>query len=619
MATFKEIATPDADDPEPPEGELPAGVKEIVIAAIGMLAVLVIPYSLRADLCVELPKGHADADAMALADGDAPQAGDGAEEPKGSELCVADIRPWTRGDDLPFAGLFKTTPDEELTAGEESLLAETEGLAGDDAEASDTPRLSLVTPPVRTAPKTAPKPVKPADATGSAGADVSGPSTPDSADVGPTAADSTGSTDAAGGADAAAPPGPDKTAHPYKRIAIPAELYLGFKGRVEDPHGAMGPFFQKLADVALQKPGAVARVSHWGDSTIAADGMTSMARRLLQTTFGDAGRGFVAVETGSDWYFVKDVNYRRKGWSAKKIIGGAAKDGRYGIGGHAAIGWKGAYADFGTVDKGPVGRKVSKLRVFYRKGPKSGRFAVSVDDGSETETSTLADEYGDGVVTIEAPNDGPHSFRVKSTGGGGVRLYGVSLERDRPGVIYDMLGVVGARASRMLNFDPNHLAGQLKVSGTDLMVIHFGGNSLTSKGMSMRWYRERYEQVIALYRKAAPNKSCLVMTPIDHGERHRGRIRTKPDLLKMVVVQREVALKAGCAFFSIFEAMGGEGTMGRWYREKPSLVNGDYAHATKHGARVLGSLFFKSLMLSFRDWLAAYPAAGTEGDDAGTP
>ena len=63
-----------------------------------------------------------------------------------------------------------------------------------------------------------------------------------------------------------------------------------------------------------------------------------------------------------------------------------------------------------------------------------------------------------------------------------------------------------------------------------------------------------------------------MLTPIDHGERYRGRVRTKPDLVKMVGVQREVALKAGCAFYSIFEAMGGEGTMGRWYKERPPLV-----------------------------------------------
>jgi len=578
MATFKEIETDDALTAEPPEdGVLPGGVFKIALAGLGMLVAVAVPYALRADICVDLPKGHHNTDELA---GDEDGAGGK------NELCIADIRPWTPGDEAPFATLFKTEQDKELTKSEETMLAETAALADDAAAPVQAPAIVIKKQPepVAVAPRT--------DAKATAG------TTP--GDKGDTKAEPV----------AAKPAKPPKPLNPVKQIVIPEKLYKGYTQRIEDPKGSMEHFYRELADAALQKKGAVARVSHWGDSTIAADGMTSMARRLFQTTFGDAGRGFVLVESGTDWYFPKDVQYFRKGWRAKQIISGKAKDGRYGMGGNAAVGWKGAIARYRTVEKGPVGRSVGEFKVFYRKGPKSGDFEVTVDKAPDSlpVVKTLADAYGDGVWSTGPLNDGPHRFQVRAAGNGPVRVYGVSMERPgKTGVIYDMLAVVGARASRMLNYDAKHLAHQIEATGTDLMVIHFGGNSLTSKGMSMRWYRERYEKVIALYKQAAPNKSCLVLTPIDHGERHRGRIRTKPDLLKMVVVQRDVALKAGCAFYSIFEAMGGEGTMGRWYRERPPLVSGDYAHATKHGARVLGSLFFKSLMAGFKDWVAAQP------------
>ena len=73
----------------------------------------------------------------------------------------------------------------------------------------------------------------------------------------------------------------------------------------------------------------------------------------------------------------------------------------------------------------------------------------------------------------------------------------------------------------------------------------------------------------------------------------------------MIPWQRRVAKQEGCAFFSIFDAMGGEGSMGRWYRAQPKLGWADLAHTTREGSRVLGSLFYKSLMKGFADYLDA--------------
>jgi hypothetical protein len=50
--------------------------------------------------------------------------------------------------------------------------------------------------------------------------------------------------------------------------------------------------------------------------------------------------------------------------------------------------------------------------------------------------------------------------------------------------------------------------------------------------------------------------------------------------------------------------MGGEGAIGRWYyRSKPRLAWGDFAHLTKAGDRVLGAMIYKALMKAFSDWL----------------
>ncbi len=540
MASFRDSQTRDANDPWDEQG-LPPGVPKAVVSLLGVLLMAAAPYVIP-----------------------------GAER----------FRVWTPEDPTPFAGMFDpqtggpslahASGGQLTTSGlDESEVAALQATAGldDDADAVDPPAVAITVEPQPEVPP----------GTGPATALVDpGAERPD------------------------APP----SAPARARIKVPEALYAGVEVTIEDPKGAMEPFYEALGRTARKEPGAITRVSHWGDSAIAADGMTSMTRRLLQRQFGDSGHGFMLIESGSDWYRQKDIRYSTSGWKALKIIDGGARDGLYGFGGVSARGYLGARASFQTVDKGPVGHNASRFEVHYLAAPGHGDLAVKVDDGEPEVVKTAADAPTDRVHVTEVP-DGPHRFEIKNVGGGLVRAYGVVLERSLPGVVYDCLGLVGARGARLLNADPEHWTRQIQNRRPDLMVIMFGGNELVDRGMNMDKYRESFTEVVRRFRTARPEAACLVMSPLDHGERHRGAIRTDPQLLKMIPVQREVAFAEGCAFYSVFDAMGGEGSMGRWFHANPRLGWGDFAHATPAGARVLGDLFFKALMKGFADWADA--------------
>jgi lysophospholipase L1-like esterase len=156
----------------------------------------------------------------------------------------------------------------------------------------------------------------------------------------------------------------------------------------------------------------------------------------------------------------------------------------------------------------------------------------------------------------------------------------------------------------MLNFDEGHLAGQIAHRSPDLLVIAFGGNEASDKGMNFERYRNVLTQVITRVRAGNPNASCMVMAPLDQGEKDsRGRIRTMPNVPQIVAAQREIAAAQGCAFFDTFQAMGGEGAMGRWYNAKPRLGWGDYRHATPAGYEVVGNMLYKAMLKGFSDYL----------------
>ena len=51
-------------------------------------------------------------------------------------------------------------------------------------------------------------------------------------------------------------------------------------------------------------------------------------------------------------------------------------------------------------------------------------------------TQIRANEKQGGYATYDV-EDGPHRFEVRARGGGPVRLFGVVVERDRPGVVVE--------------------------------------------------------------------------------------------------------------------------------------------------------------------------------------
>ncbi|NUN14330.1 MAG: hypothetical protein HUU55_11925 [Myxococcales bacterium] len=400
-------------------------------------------------------------------------------------------------------------------------------------------------------------------------------------------------------AQATKPESPKPTSH-----IDPSELD-GVGERIELPKsGAFDSFYADLRATMLQKQGRITRIAHYGDSTIAMDDITSTVRRRLQTRFGDAGHGFMLGAKSYQPYGHRDIVHKEsQGWNINPIINGGLKDGRYGYGGVHVRSSGGDWSSFGTTDKGNIGTAVSSFEVFYLAHPRGGNFTVQVDDGEKETISTTADGLEDRWFRINV-SDGPHEIKVRAAGGGSFRWYGIALERDVPGVVYDSLGIVGARAARLLNADKDHLAGQLQHRDLSLLVLQFGGNEAVDRKMSMKWYRENLTQVLQHVRSGIPGVPCLFLAPLDQGERdERGRVRTIPIVPKMVEVQREVALEQGCGYWNTFKAMGGEGSMARWYNSKPRLAWGDFAHATPAGYKVIGNMFYKALLADFDDYL----------------
>jgi lysophospholipase L1-like esterase len=360
----------------------------------------------------------------------------------------------------------------------------------------------------------------------------------------------------------------------------------------------IAPFFQALARTLKKERGAITRVAHYGDSSVAADSITSTARRRLQKRFGDSGHGFILISRGNMHYMHKDVVHRASdGWDVRSCVHASLRDGLYGYGGVQARAPGGQSATFGTVEDGGIGSRVASFELFYQRSRGSGAVQLRVDRDEPIVIKTASDELEDAFERIEVP-DGEHSLSLRTIGSM-TRLYGVALERKVPGVVYDSLGLVGAMAERLLEIDGEHIQRQLEHRNPDLVVLAFGGNESANRWLNPERYEEGITRVVR-HMRGSSKRPCMLFAPLDQGERDkRGKVVTVEVLPSIIEAQRRVAKQEGCAFFDTYAAMGGEGAMARWLKVRPRLATSDMRHATPKGYDVIGTLYYKALLHAF--------------------
>ncbi|MEO7145093.1 MAG: GDSL-type esterase/lipase family protein [Bryobacteraceae bacterium] len=360
---------------------------------------------------------------------------------------------------------------------------------------------------------------------------------------------------------------------------------------VVDPARNLDHFYAALLATERREPGAVTRILHYGDSPTTADLITADTRALLQERFGDAGRGFCLIAKPWAWYSHRGVEMSASGWKIDVAMQPEVRDGRFGLGGVSFRGVAGSVAQFTLRDHGHT-----SLEVSYLEQPGGGAFSVSAGDKALGTVATAGDITQPGFAAFDIPS-GANRFTVRVTNGP-ARLFGIEFRKPGPGIEYNSLGVNGAYVSILARmFNAQHWSLELRHYNPDLVIVNYGTNESVYPKFVDLAYSKQMTEVVRRLRAALPDASILVMSPMDRGERDAGGgIATVPVLPRLVSLEHQVATNTGCAFFNTFEAMGGTGTMGRWYDAEPRLVGADFIHPMPGGAKIVGTLLYKALL-----------------------
>jgi len=403
---------------------------------------------------------------------------------------------------------------------------------------------------------------------------------------------------------------PVKTAVHTVRRVVPKGPPVSAKNRAEAHEGvftkvatgadipvenaaALVPFFELLyRHQKAEIPGPV-RILHYGDSHTAADEWTGDLRSRFQEKFGDGGSGYSFA--GRPWNGYRRLDVRTgstKGWHSDGLVGRAG-DGAYGLGG-VSMSTKAPHEAVYLLADG------QQFELFYLQQPGGGAIQI-YDNGGLVERISTDGAEEPGYYHYETV-PGQHKLEVETLDRAPVRLFGWVAENST-GVTYETLGINGAQASIMLDWNEPVLRSNIERRNPSLIILAYGTNEAGRRDWTLESYQKMFQDLIGRIRGAAPTATIMVIGPPDRYIHTRKGWLAMENIDMIVEAQRQASVSTGCAFWDLRAKMGGKGSMQQWVTA--GMAQYDHVHFTGAGYRVLGDAVFRDLMSQYDMFLKA--------------
>jgi lysophospholipase L1-like esterase len=363
---------------------------------------------------------------------------------------------------------------------------------------------------------------------------------------------------------------------------------------------SLSTFFEKLY---LQKKNKNQKISilHIGDSHIQADFLTSKTRQLLQTEFGNAGRGLIfpgrVARTNEPQNIYSNTNAQ---WESKRIVF-TDKPLPIGIGAitlrtvqpNAKVGIR-------TFNLPPIDNAFNKLTLFFQKDSASFNLAVKDSVGQDLayvgsfsldgyrNSSTVLLPYYVNKIELQCLVPLPKQSQLI--------LYGISLENQKSGVLYHAIGGNGAKVRHYLAAE--YFVQQTATLQPDLIIISLGTNEAIEYPYVDSQFNNQLLELITKLKANNPQTQILITTTADF---YKKRTRRNPG----VEVIRKKILEAcdqnNWAYWDLYEVAGGKHAADQWKKNK--LLQSEGIHFTKAGYELQGTLLYQAFLKAYNEYV----------------
>ena len=334
------------------------------------------------------------------------------------------------------------------------------------------------------------------------------------------------------------------------------------------------------------------RIVHYGDSQIEEDRITSTIRAALQERFGGGGQGMLPL---------------RRYFTPAMAVSGDVEPEHIMVYAEKPEGLRkfGPYGDFVRLDTTakftfyPVRSRGKGQLYFNRLTVLAGNIEGSLSVSCGGKTLQLDSSASLSRAVFNLPDS---SSRAGITLSGRGDIYGVLLD-ESAGVRMDNVAMRGCSGLVFTSMDSGQLRSFYRSENVRLILLQYGGNTVPylSKDKAISNYAASVRRQIAHLRGLAPDATFIFIGPSDMSTTVKGKRQTYPHLPALVDSLRAAANDAGAAYWDIYGAMGGSGSMVDWVSATPPLAGSDYVHFTPRGSARVGEMFNDSFLLYY-DW-----------------
>lgn len=351
---------------------------------------------------------------------------------------------------------------------------------------------------------------------------------------------------------------------------------------------SMIQFYNKLDSIDTHKQvGHPVRIAIYGDSFIEGDILVAELRESLQAKYGGNGVGWTEIASeltqlrpsvGNSYENIDEHFVMRKETYRTDLAGLSE---RY------YTTHPGSWTTFTATSGMPHARLWNQTSLFLKSSTPS-TLKVTTDNGEKIYTLQASDRVQVLNVRLSTPNV---SFRILS---GQPILYGACHDGLK-GVCVDNFSMRGSSGVTLANLPPSTLADFNRLRHYDLIILEYGANAISEnpKPDDIKWYMKNMNKVIRHFKQCFPNTTLMVMSTPDRGARVGNRIGTMKGIKELVVAQQKLARDNHVAFYNLYSAMGGEGSIGRLVKE--NHASKDYIHMKRSGGAMLASTIMKSI------------------------
>ncbi len=367
---------------------------------------------------------------------------------------------------------------------------------------------------------------------------------------------------------------------------------------IEAPDSLLEPLMDHLRRLKRGAAGRGDRLSvlHIGDSHIQADMMTGPMRTMMQSLFGNAGRGLVSplklahTNEPPDYSITSSVR-----WQSADCIKR-----------HPAF----EPGMTGMAISTPESSFALTIRVFDKEGRSDGRFNTVRAYHSPSSSPLCVDGCGNvaGADTVPSWCSTIELSRLTDTltltpqgGRGAGEYWGFSLENGRGGVIYHSIGINGACFAHFSRISDN--MERTSCLAPELIIISLGTNEASTSSFSEEFFYGQIESMVAPLRRVHPKALFVLTTPAQNFRRTRRGMLPNDNIVRARDVIAGYARDKDLALWDMYKVCGADSAAVEWY--KAGLMARDRIHYTEDGYRLQAMLLFEALMTSYDRSLVA--------------